>query len=117
MRALTVLTAIELVVSAANSETKHFAAMGVGTTTCTQFANLYKADQGIEEQYFAWTQGYLSGQNDVRIENKMPYRDLASLSTDAQQRFLRSYCDKHPLGDYLEAVWSLLEELKTAPSP
>jgi hypothetical protein len=41
--------------------------------------------------------------------------DLGSLSTQRQFARLRSYCDQHPLGDFLEAVWTLAEELKMLP--
>lgn len=111
------LTAVLFTTAAvAQTENRHFAAIGVGTVTCGVFANMYKGDpQGAGQQYFAWVQGYLSGRNDVLIANQQPTLDLGSLSTGTQLARLRAYCDQHPLGHFLEAVWALGAELKTVP--
>jgi hypothetical protein len=119
MRALSILTALGLVIVAANMaqpETRQMAAMGIGTATCAAFANLYKDDpQFWERQFFAWTQGYLSGWNHNLMITGQPMFDMGSLSTERQQARLRSYCDQHPLGNFIEAVWTLSEELKMLP--
>src|SRR6516225_9282110 len=64
MSALSILTALGLIIVAANTaqpETRQFAVMGIGTSTCAVFANMYKGDpQFAEQQFFVWAQGYLS---------------------------------------------------------
>jgi hypothetical protein len=88
------------------------AVMGIGTATCAIFAKWYKDDpQFAERQFFTWAQGYLSGWNFVLMTTGQPFFDLGSLSTESQKARLRSYCDQHPLGRFIEAVWSLAGEL------
>ena len=38
-------------------------------------------------------------------------------SIDEEKRFLRRYCDAHPLGDYLDGVLDLIQTLPTVPVP
>src|SRR6516165_8207555 len=112
MKALIALTAMGLIVTIAQTEPrKTFALIGYGASTCAQFANLFKLDQGFEDIYFSWAEGYLSGWNDAQLKTTKSFRDLSSLSTNEQQAFLRSYCDQHPLSGYLEAVWTLRDRL------
>jgi len=62
MKALIALTAMGLIAATAQTESrKTFALIGYGASTCAQFANLFKLDQGFEEIYFSWAEGYLSG--------------------------------------------------------
>jgi hypothetical protein len=94
---------------------KDFAMQGVGTSTCTQFANLYKSDaQYWEAQFFAWAQGFMSGNNFAQVSDNQPYTylNLGSLDTKAQQASIRRYCDQHPLGSYLDAVENLMTQLE-----
>ena len=42
------------------------------------------------------------------------YRVLSAKSIDEQKRFLRRYCDAHPLGEYLDAIYELMQTLPTA---
>ena len=44
--------------------------MGIGTATCVQFATEYRADAGIEQRFFDWAQGLMSGINDA-LEDTM----------------------------------------------
>jgi hypothetical protein len=41
-----------------------FASMGHGTATCGQFGRDYAEIPAIEESYFYWAQGYMSGLNE-----------------------------------------------------
>jgi hypothetical protein len=93
---------------------KDFALRGVGTSTCTEFANLFKSDaEWAENLYFTWTQGFLSGWNFAQLEAKKQSVNLALLDTKAQEASIRRYCDQHPLGNYLDAVLNLLLELQS----
>ena len=53
MKALIALTAMGLIAATAQTESrKTFALIGYGASTCAQFANLFKLDQGFEDSYF-----------------------------------------------------------------
>jgi hypothetical protein len=119
MRALSILTALGFVIVAANTaqpQNRQMAVMGIGTSTCAVFTNIYKGDpEFAEQQFFTWTQGYLSGWNHSLMIAGQPLFDLGSLSTERQKARLRSYCDQHPLAYFMAAVWTLAEELKMLP--
>jgi hypothetical protein len=86
---------------------------GAGTRTCGQFAEAYRASPEVNELfYFSWAQGFMSGRNSVLAENNQLIRDLASLSMDEQQSFIRHYCNQFPLDLYYSAVIKLHNSLK-----
>ncbi len=91
--------------------------MGMGTATCAQFATDYKANQDIEDIYFVWARGFLSGRNSVLTENGLPTRELNSTPDSSQMFFLRTYCDGHPLLPYVFAVMELQKSLKQIVKP
>jgi hypothetical protein len=114
------LAAVSITLSlfaAAKAEDKHFSAMGFGTRTCAEFATAYKFDQEWESRFFDWAQGYISGSNGALLDLGKNYFDLASVDLDAQRSYIRDYCDKHPLGTYLQAVLQLVNQLRTMPAP
>lgn len=86
-------------------ERKEIAARGWGTSTCAQFANIYRLDSKFaEENSFNWAQGFMSGLNYSEIARNGNSKNLGSMSTDQQQRAIRAYCNDHPLADYIDAV-------------
>jgi hypothetical protein len=96
--------------SIVQANAKDMALQGAGATTCAVFANLYKLDsERTENLYFTWTQGYLSGWSAAQMDAKKPYVNLAKLDVKAQEALLRRYCDQHPLGNYLDAVFNLID--------
>src|SRR5262245_26480653 len=70
----------------------------------------------IGREAVAWAQGFLSGTNSHAIANKGTVRDLSSMSIKQQQQFLRDYCDKHPLADYMAGVLDLYLQFKRSDS-
>lgn len=105
------LLTVGIISQTARAEDK--AGAGFGTSTCTQFANLYKFDaQYTEQQYFNWTQGFLTGFNYAQMHHDKSYLDLNSMDTKAQEASIRRYCDQHPLGLYIDAVINLANELQ-----
>ena len=54
----------------------------------------------------------MTGLNASAVRANSGYRDMNSMTTDAQQAYLRRYCDERPLANYLQAVLSLYETLK-----
>jgi hypothetical protein len=116
MKAILLACAAWLLSTTAHAEdSKEFAIQGVGSATCTQFANHYKSEpQFWEDKYFTWAQGFMSGHNFATMGDKPPYSiiNLALLDTEAQRASIRRYCDKHLLGSYLDAVTNLMLELQ-----
>jgi len=117
MRAL-FMVLLGLFLGSAQAQTGHSAAMGIGVSTCAQFADLYRLDSSsAEDYYFSWAQGFLSGWNAAQLAAKEPTWDLASLDIKAQEAYLRSYCDQHPLGNFLDAIMNLTTQFKRNPAP
>jgi hypothetical protein len=112
-RAPFVVFAAVLFVTLTQANAKNFAAVGIGLSTCTEFANLYKLDaETAENRFFSWAQGFMSGYDFAQRDNTKNMFNLALMETKEQQAFLRSYCDQHPLGDYFDAVTHLMIELQ-----
>jgi hypothetical protein len=89
-----------------------FGFMGVGAHTCGQFAEGYRnAPQLTESLYFAWAQGFMSGQNMALLANHHLAKNLNAKTTEEQESFIRSHCDRHPLSGYWEAVMTLFVTL------
>jgi hypothetical protein len=85
-----------------------YVVMGMGADSCGNFASQYRLSAIVAEtSYFAWAQGYMSGLNSlVSATGKVP-RDLNGLALPDQEARIRSYCDQHPLGNYVDAVMDL----------
>jgi hypothetical protein len=82
--------------------------MGWGTSTCAQFANLYRSDpEFVEEHLFIWAQGFMSGLNVALQGDTGLTKNLGSMSTAQQQGAIRAYCNDHPLATYIDAVLDL----------
>lgn len=89
---------------------------GAGGTTCGQFASAYKGDvEFVEEHYYAWAQGFMSGVNIELMWSKRDKRDLNALTLKEQMMFIRTYCDAHPLLVYAAAVIALYSGLPVVP--
>ena len=81
------------------------AARGVGTGTCGQFAQVYKANPKFADTVYAsWAQGFMSGWNFSTLPK---YRELGAESYEAQMMHIRNYCDQHPLAAFVQAVMDL----------
>jgi hypothetical protein len=96
-----------------------YVAMGPGVGTCGEFAAAYKGDpRHIEDMYFFWAQGYMSGANwALMISEQLTVHNLGAMTTTQQQAHIRSYCNQHPLAPYQEAIWDLLASLPQIPNP
>jgi hypothetical protein len=88
------------------------AAIGVGATTCNEFAQKYKQDPELAETvYFSWAQGFMSGWNYELLALNQPIQNLSSQSLRQQQAFVRNYCNQKPLAPFSEAVLKLYQTL------
>ena len=94
---------------------KATAVAGAGGTTCAVFASRYKENiEKVENVYFTWAQGFMSGLNTGLIASHSETPDLHpnDFDTEDQQRYIRHYCDQHPLADYYAAVMDLYMEMR-----
>jgi hypothetical protein len=87
-----------------------WASVGAGVTTCAKYGHFIKQypDSSL---YFFWAQGYLSALNVHMKLTGQPFTDYKAISTDEQERVVMSYCDKHPLALYVDAVEFLFDEI------
>jgi hypothetical protein len=105
-----------LATPASSGSQEPFALMGVGTSTCAQFGNLYREDQRFwEYAYFTWAQGYMSAMNKVRINSGESTKNLNAISVETQERQVRGYCNSHSLAQYMEAAAALYDSLPEIP--
>jgi hypothetical protein len=74
--------------------------------SCAQFADAVRRGGYSELLYYTWAQGFLSARSEAP-EHHEPLINLAVMSTDEQRRLLRSYCNEHPLAQYIDAVLNL----------
>ena len=87
------------------------AGRGVGTTSCSQYAQLYKADPKITEQVFAsWAQGFMTGFNFSTLREHH-FRDMSAKTVDALNTHARLYCNAHPLASFVQAVLDFFSTL------
>jgi hypothetical protein len=112
MIALIIATAIS-----ARADNTMFA--GAGISSCATFAEQYRGSREVVELvYFSWAQGFMSGLNASDVKATGRARDISSMTTTEQKAYLRSYCDAHPLSEYMYGVWDLYMKLKVAmPNP
>src|SRR5690606_12429635 len=81
----------------AGSAEQTAATMGLGVTTCGEFAKAYQINPADAEfVYFSWAQGYMSGLNTVVYGLTGKVIDLSAMPTSDQQSAIRQYCNAHP---------------------
>ena len=53
----------------------------------------------------------MSGENYTQFAIDGQYRDLEAMTMEAQQKSLASYCDEHPMAEFVKAVLDLYGKL------
>ena len=100
---------------AANSE--QVITIGAGMQTCAVFLAHYKGSvPSLENFYFSWAQGYMSGLNVAvsrGVGNPGP-ADLNAMPAAAQLRFIRDFCEHNPLKRYSAPVEALLAKIRNS---
>jgi hypothetical protein len=90
--------------------------VGMGTGRCQEFNSQYQKNPKVAENlYFTWVQGFMSGANIVLYKAKAPTHHIETAAEDAYRQFLRSYCDKYPLHNFIDGVLELMATLKKNP--
>jgi hypothetical protein len=108
------IAAIFLAIMFTNATAEHQEAVviGVGASTCAEFAQAYKRDPAAAMAvYFSWTQGFMSASNFLKRAIKQKERDLNGLSGSEQEDRLRNFCDRRPLANFGDAISDLYYSL------
>jgi hypothetical protein len=87
---------------------------GVGTHSCAEFAKLYTSNPSVAEDiFFTWAQGFMSGLNASSWAETGTYRSIEGTPSEmvALKVHIRSYCDVHPLGQYVSAILDVYNSL------
>ena len=113
MRALIAVSCLSLLICKP-AQSSPYTIMGEGVASCATFGQDYKrAPAFAEDNYFGWAQGYMSGLNALSHAAGGKQHVLNAKTTDEQRRFIRDWCNKHPLADYYKAVLALIYSLPT----
>jgi hypothetical protein len=88
---------------------------GVGATPCTVLlANTREGDGWAKDGYslgiMAWSQGYISGANEMLRETTKKYWDIDSVSRDEQWSYLLNYCRRNPQQDIFRGVQEIIQK-------
>ena len=89
--------------------------VGIGATTCGEFAREAVDKPPTQRQYLAWMQGYMSGIVIGRPPGVDEGIDLnpKSFPLAAQLAFMRDYCLDSPSSSFSDAVEALFKKLRT----
>jgi hypothetical protein len=133
MRTILITASAALALAAATTAHAEPASnMGPGMMTCADFNQLYKAAtlvrelnadpvapravKDLEDYYFSWAQGFMSGLNDAFEGSISRYRDLRSVSLAQQKQSLRAFCLQNPASKYRDGINALLNVMTIVPS-
>jgi hypothetical protein len=72
--------------------------------------NYHKNPDGTDVVYYSWALGYMSALNSMSPER---FLDLNAETTDDGKRFLREYCNAHPLANYMDGVVELISRFQS----
>jgi hypothetical protein len=90
-------------------------ATGLGMTSCDQFTKSIQSSPTMEDTYFEWAQGYMTGMNSMLGFTKAPPKDLTAMTFSTQKNVIRDFCKSHPRMEYeaaVPAVYVLLPAIK-----
>jgi hypothetical protein len=108
-----------MVSGSAPARSEQVITIGAGMQTCAVFLAHYKGSvPSLENFYFSWAQGYMSGMNVAisrGVTNSRP-ADLNAMPAAAQMRFIRDFCEHDPLERYSGAVDALLTRIRNSKS-
>jgi len=88
--------------------------IGLGASTCSQFNEDIKVNPSLQKDYFAWSQGYMSGILITRQPGVDEELNLNPTSFDLtiQLQFLRDYCAANTSANFADAVLELYKRLR-----
>jgi hypothetical protein len=86
---------------------------GIGVTRCHEFNQQIDREPKLEDYYFSWAQGFMSG---VLLRGRTGQDETVALvqaqhPPEQQREFLKSYCRRNPLRYYFHATAALYQQL------
>lgn len=86
---------------------------GIGVSRCTLFNEQLAASPALEDYYFVWAQGFMSGVLLRAESGRDTTVNLVSpeLMPEQQRQFIRAYCARNPLRYYFHGVAALYQRL------
>jgi hypothetical protein len=113
MRYRLAIVMLSLVTADAASAAPHIDdTAGLGLSTCAVFGKEYSRNpEYVDEMWFSWLQGYLSGLNAALRMNGQQRHDLAGMKPDEKKEYLRRFCNEHPLDTYITGAKKLFISL------
>lgn len=112
--AYTVAVAFALFASTAFAQyQKEIVILGVGASSCAEYANLYRKNPTMaEEIYVQWGLGFLGGRNyESILRQRKPVRFLPVDGRSKLAAHVRDLCDRRPLMKFRDAVLEYFESL------
>jgi hypothetical protein len=96
------------------SEQRTAKIVGLGATTCSRFTQDIEQKPGVQRDYLAWAQGFMSG---ILLSRPPGIDESLDLNPPIfglirQLEFLRNYCVQRPAKDFSDAVVALYERLR-----
>ena len=92
-------------------------AVGHGTNSCTDFNEGRVIALQVENSYYDWAQGYMSGLNAMLTAQKSTTHGLGRISDEKQKKALETYCTAHPGDSFLVAVTKVFYNTPETPAP
>jgi hypothetical protein len=89
---------------------------GHGTDSCAEFLQARTISPTVEDSYWFWTEGFMSGMNTMLLAAKSPGRNLSATSQDDQRKAVRDYCSSNPNTAFETAVVKILFTFPEAPA-
>ena len=88
--------------------------VGLGASTCARFNQEIKENFVLQRDYFAWTQGFMSGALIRAPQGVDEGLDLTPPSFPLQEQvdFLRDFCAKNQDKDFMDAARALYHRLR-----
>jgi hypothetical protein len=106
------LVAVSLVAVLVQDVTAQTRETGIGSTSCAQFANLYKeSPEGTESVFYSWAMGVMAGMN-ISLREERANLQPHNFGSKAQKGYLRRFCEDSPSALYVEAVRDLYAVLR-----
>jgi hypothetical protein len=113
MRVLLAAVCFAIALDGVAGAQQHYDVRGVGVSSCAEYANIYrKGPDETDAMFSVWAMGYISGIN-TGFEND--FFDPNAKSLDEMTRYLRRYCDIHPLANYRDGVLEFMKSLPIIP--
>jgi len=104
--------ALGVLIQPTSSRAENLLIMGPGSMSCGDIAEGYrKAPTDVEMWVTFWAQGFMSGENTKQFAIDGQYRDLGAMTVEAQTQSLTSYCNEHPMAQFVKAVLDLYGKL------